>query len=187
MSLEYNDVENVPQQVIDERIQSLRAAMGEKADSQSDSDLQRFLIARKYNLENAKEMLNAYLDWRVEKDMDNLPIPGDVEGAPYLMHLRKYKNLSDVNYTVDQENLPEQFAKFYPAYGGAGFHGVDKIGRPIYIARIGATKVRKLAELCTPETMEEYQIVAHEFVYRKVFKEAADMKGEPVEQVQITL
>jgi hypothetical protein len=141
------------------------------------------LIARKYNLEKTIDMVNGYLDWRIEKRIDEWPLPGDQPDVPYLVHMRKFKNIPDINYSLDQLGLPENFRRFYPVYGNAGFHGVDRDGRPLHIARVGATNVRKIADLCSPETFEEFQIKVHEFTFRKVFKEASELKSAPVESV----
>ncbi|CAK0894957.1 unnamed protein product [Prorocentrum cordatum] len=73
----------------------------------SEHMLVRFLIARKWDVEKATEMLRDHYKWLAEKNMSKLL----------------------------QDPFPEEqhIKKFYPQT----FHGTDKMGRPIYIERPG--------------------------------------------------
>jgi hypothetical protein len=145
-----------PEQIA-ERIQALRAIF-DNHKSFADRDLKRFLIARQYDVEKAKAMLDNYVAWRAENKADELP-EYDGKETPYLMSTRKLHGIrkssiisikynqfaklhisADVNYDPNAPNVRPDIAKFYPATGGAAVHGYDKKGRPIYIERLGGCK-----------------------------------------------
>lgn len=75
-----------PEQIA-ERIQSLRAVF-ENHSSFADRDLKRFLVARQYDVEKAKAMLENYVAWRADNKADDLP-EYDGKDPPFLMSTRK--------------------------------------------------------------------------------------------------
>ncbi|KAI4278977.1 MAG: hypothetical protein LQ337_000584 [Flavoplaca oasis] len=112
------------------RTQLEQAGYSERLDTLS---MLRFLRARKFNVNLAKQMFIDCEKWRKEFGVDNL--------------VRNF----------DYKEKPQVF-EYYPQY----YHKIDKDGRPVYIEQLGGIDLTAMYKITTAERMLQNLVVEYE-------------------------
>ncbi|KAK1444041.1 cral-trio domain-containing protein ykl091c-related protein [Babesia gibsoni] len=114
----------------------------------------RFLRARKFDMNKTSAMLNKYFCWRLEVNVDKIV-------------------RSDLSYLRDR-------VKHYLPHA---YHGIDKLGRPIYIERMGQGSCSKLMNNLSTEELTQYYVQRYEYLTHVMMPAVSLKLGKPVEQL----
>ncbi|GIX63327.1 phosphatidylinositol/phosphatidylcholine transfer protein [Babesia caballi] len=114
----------------------------------------RFLRARKFDITKTSAMLNKYFSWRLEVNVDAI--------------LRN-----------DMSSIRDRVREFFPH----GYHGVDRMGRPVYIERMGQGSCSKLLQHMSTDQLTRYYVQRYEYLTHVMMPAASIQYGKPVEQL----
>jgi len=117
-----------------------------------DAYLLRFLRARKFDLTKALQMWSNFYKWRQENKVD------------------------DINAYVFSEI--DEVRKYYIH----GYFRTDKIGRPIYIERVGLLKIQNLFKVTSQERLVRYYTQSYERLLHEIFPACSKAAGVPIAQ-----
>lgn len=98
-------------------------------------------------------MWKKFIEWRMANNIDNAFVR--------IFLLQKF-------------HLPEiiQLRKDYPH----GYHKVDKLGRPIYIERVGFLNVDEVFKFTTEERLLKYYALSYETLLTKIFDACTEFR-----------
>jgi len=142
-----------------EKVDAFRKFMPSKWATRPDLDdktIMRFLIAREFNQEKTKKMLEYYLNWRDTKNIGGLDLHP-------IVPLRGMKVFPDQNIT-----WPARFKPIADTLGGCAFHKFDRHRNPIYIERAGFHDTQALSQIGTIPEILEFHTLSNEFFYQKI-------------------
>ncbi|KAE8661824.1 Phosphatidylinositol/phosphatidylcholine transfer protein SFH11 [Hibiscus syriacus] len=125
--------------------------------------LLRFLRMRDFDLQKAKEMFLNYLQWRKDYGVDTIHEASKVQAMSYLfMHEVFAPHIFVFSFkSAIQDFKFDELAEVKKCYPH-GFHGVDRIGRPIYIERVGMVDLNALLQVTSIDRFVKYHVSEQE-------------------------
>jgi hypothetical protein len=161
------------------KVKQLRTELGDVKVNITDAYLEQFLIARSWNIANAKDQLLKTLEWREQNAIDLHPVATADNKLPVLYAVRGFKDVPDSNLEPI-EGVSESVLRINKYMGGACLHKVDKEGCPIYIERLGYHKAKEIAKNTKVEEVQGYHIGCNEFLHRVIMKDCSKQAGRTI-------
>ncbi|KAG2449878.1 hypothetical protein HYH02_005400 [Chlamydomonas schloesseri] len=119
-----------------------------------DHDLARFLKARNYDLQAAKQMWEGMITWRRENRVDSI--------HEWFVFLER-----------------AEYEKVFPT----GLHKTDKEGHPVLIQQLGRVNIGALYKVTTDDRIRMAHIAENEQMRRTVFPACSYRAGRPVDKL----
>ncbi|KAL3132182.1 hypothetical protein ABBQ32_008786 [Trebouxia sp. C0010 RCD-2024] len=139
----------------EKRLADLRALLDKEGVLRPQFDMymqRRFLRARNHDVQKAKAMFMAHVQWRKEFGADTLD--------EFVFHER------------------DAIISLYPQ----GYHKTDKMGRPIYIQHLGQVNIKKIYEVTTEERMLKFHVQEYERCIQYIMPACSKVSGRHIEQ-----
>lgn len=126
----------------------------------------RFLRARKFDIEKAKQMWADMLNWRKDYGTDTImEVNGSLSLLSCFCLFVSKVSLSFFLFKDFDFGEIDEVVKYYPQ----GYHGVDKEGRPVYIERLGQVDAVKLMKVTTIDRYVKYHVKEFEKTFNVKF------------------
>jgi len=125
--------------------------LGQAGAGASDTDLCRFLQARKWELPRAAEMYQKQVRWRADNGVDSLL----------------------GSFVFPQF---EMMAQMYPMF----YAGTDRFGRPIYVERLGMVNMTEIMKHCDEDAFLKFHIWGWEYLIKHRFPAASKRAGREI-------
>ncbi|KAI8370626.1 CRAL-TRIO domain-containing protein [Radiomyces spectabilis] len=154
------------------RIQQLREQLGNQWTHLDDEYLVQFLIARSWNVDEAKTQLENTFKWRAENGVDHHPVATTENQLPVLYSVRGFSSIPDSNLEASA-GVSEAVLRINQYMGGSCLHKTDIDGCPIYIERLGYHAAKDIAKKTTIEEVQNYHIGCNEFLHRVIMKDCS--------------
>ncbi|KAF1806910.1 CRAL-TRIO domain-containing protein [Mucor lusitanicus] len=162
-----------------EKIKQFRQELTDIKYPVTDEYLEQFLIARSWNIANAKDQLLKTFEWRETNRIGDHPVATGENKLPVLYAVRGYNSIPDSNLEP-LAGVSESVLRINKYMGGACLHKVDREGCPIYIERLGYHRAKELAKNAKVEEVQGYHIGCNEFLHRVVMKDCSKTAGRHV-------
>ncbi|KAL7322540.1 hypothetical protein PS15p_211529 [Mucor circinelloides] len=162
-----------------EKIKQFRQELTDIKYPVTDEYLEQFLIARSWNIANAKDQLLKTFEWREANRIGDHPVATGDNKLPVLYAVRGYASIPDSNLEP-LAGISESVLRINKYMGGACLHKVDREGCPIYIERLGYHRAKELAKNTKVEEVQGYHIGCNEFLHRVVMKDCSKAAGRHV-------
>ncbi|CAO0792693.1 unnamed protein product [Mucor circinelloides] len=162
-----------------EKIKQFRQELTDIKYPVTDEYLEQFLIARSWNIANAKDQLLKTFEWRETNRIGDHPVATGENKLPVLYAVRGYDSIPDSNLEP-LAGISESVLRINKYMGGACLHKVDREGCPIYIERLGYHRAKELAKNTKVEEVQGYHIGCNEFLHRVVMKDCSKAAGRHV-------
>eukprot|EP01026_Neomeris_dumetosa_P030882 TRINITY_DN24596_c1_g1_i9.p1 TRINITY_DN24596_c1_g1~~TRINITY_DN24596_c1_g1_i9.p1 ORF type:complete len:504 (+),score=47.69 TRINITY_DN24596_c1_g1_i9:174-1685(+) len=121
-----------------------------------EATLLRFLRARKCNIEKTVEMLSAAIKWRQDENVGS----------------------------VLENSLPSWKAEVIRKYKPSSYVSFDRLGRPIYVDRIGLlNQIGLREEGVVEDDIVQFHVREMEYMGRILLREASETQGHTIDQI----
>ncbi|SAL99147.1 hypothetical protein [Absidia glauca] len=100
----------------------------------TDEYIERFLVARNWNVDSAFKQMVATFVWRKENETDLYPVATKENNLSVLLPVRGFASIPDQNVKAGP-GTSETVIRLNEYLGGSCLHKTDKEGCPIYIER----------------------------------------------------
>ncbi|KAI9280061.1 CRAL-TRIO domain-containing protein [Sporodiniella umbellata] len=159
-----------------ERIEQLFKELGTTEHKLDSEYLEQYLIARSWNVKDAKDQLLKTLEWRKTNEIDFYPVPTKENQLPVPYAVRGYSAIEDSNLEP-KPGISESVLRINRYMGGACLHKTDKEGCPVYIERLGYHEAKEIAKNVKIEEVESYHLACNEFLHRVIMKDCSKAAG----------
>ncbi|KAG9285867.1 hypothetical protein G9A89_013292 [Geosiphon pyriformis] len=163
-------------------LNKFRELLGEDNILYDDQALLRYLVAKNFQLESAKQQLLETTKWRLEKQIDSIPLPVLNPGTPIPYPVRGLEPfLPDAN-VEGVEGVPDFILLIYNYFGGHALHKTDKYGQALFIERLGYHDLKNFAKFIKLEDLISWHLKCQETTNRVIMPELSARTGKIIDK-----